>query len=308
MTRLRLGVALLLPPPVDSEVDGLRRALGDGALGRIPPHLTLVPPVNVRSGDLGTALATLRGAAAGAPAEGLTLTLGPVQTFAPASPVLYLGVDGDLEALAALRERVFRGPLLRTLTFPFVPHVTLADEAPADRLQAGLEALASYDRSVTFDRLHLLQEGPGRRWEPVADVAFGPPAIVGRGGLAVELVSSDMLDPEVTALLAESGLAESGLAATGISPPAPDGPRLVVTARREGAVAGAGMAWLGPDGGRIEVFVGLEYRGQGVGTHVLAAVEAAVRGQGWQCSRLISLGGPAAFYAARSAYSKAIEL
>ncbi len=53
----RLGVALLIPAPLDREIDGLRRAVGDGALGRIPPHLTLVPPVNVREDRLGEALA-----------------------------------------------------------------------------------------------------------------------------------------------------------------------------------------------------------------------------------------------------------
>ncbi len=64
MARVRLGVALLVPPPFDTEIDGLRRALGDGALGRIPAHLTLVPPVNVREERLGEALAALRRAAA----------------------------------------------------------------------------------------------------------------------------------------------------------------------------------------------------------------------------------------------------
>ena len=32
-------MALLLAPPIDAEVEGLRRAVGDGALGRIPAHL-----------------------------------------------------------------------------------------------------------------------------------------------------------------------------------------------------------------------------------------------------------------------------
>ena len=46
--RVRLGVVLLVPPPVAGEIDGLRRAVGDGALGKVAPHVTLVPPVNVR--------------------------------------------------------------------------------------------------------------------------------------------------------------------------------------------------------------------------------------------------------------------
>ena len=61
--RHRLGVVLLLDPPVATEVDGLRRALGDGALGRIAPHITLGPPVNVADRDLAGALAVVREAA-----------------------------------------------------------------------------------------------------------------------------------------------------------------------------------------------------------------------------------------------------
>ena len=44
MPRMRLGVALLVPAPQSDEIDGLRRALDDPVLGRVPAHLTLVPP------------------------------------------------------------------------------------------------------------------------------------------------------------------------------------------------------------------------------------------------------------------------
>ncbi|MDP1806482.1 MAG: 2'-5' RNA ligase family protein, partial [Acidimicrobiales bacterium] len=136
---MRLGVALLLRPPFDAEVDGMRRALGDGTLGRMPAHLTLVPPVNVREDRLGEALAVLRRAAAAT--RRFTLRLGPPATFLPDNPTLFLAVAGDVEAL---RNRVFVDPLARSLTWPFVPHVTLADEADPDRIAAALPALADY--------------------------------------------------------------------------------------------------------------------------------------------------------------------
>src|SRR5687768_1707749 len=116
MPRRRFGVALLIPPPLDREIDGLRRACGDGSLGRIPPHLTLVPPVNVREDAVDRALAVLRAAAASL--GGLTLSLGPAATFHPHTPVLYLAVGGDLERLARLRDEVFVAPLARRLTWP----------------------------------------------------------------------------------------------------------------------------------------------------------------------------------------------
>ena len=79
--RWRLGVVLLSPDAVAAEVDGLRRACGDGAIDRVPPHITLVPPVNVREDDVPAAVAVLRSAAARA--APLELTIGPVATFAP---------------------------------------------------------------------------------------------------------------------------------------------------------------------------------------------------------------------------------
>jgi 2'-5' RNA ligase len=170
MSRRRLGVVLLLPEPAATEVDGLRRALGDGSLGRIPAHLTLVPPVNVREDDMPGALGVLRQAAA--QTRPLDLRLGPATTFLPATPVVYLAVDGDVAALHALRGRVFHPPLERPLTLPFVPHVTLADDFDPNRIPAAVAALADYVVDVRFEAVHVLEEGRGRVWRPVADAPF----------------------------------------------------------------------------------------------------------------------------------------
>ncbi|HLY84198.1 MAG TPA: 2'-5' RNA ligase family protein, partial [Acidimicrobiales bacterium] len=210
MPRSRLGVALLVPSPVREEVNALRRAVGDPALDRVPAHLTLVPPVNVRAQSLPAALATLRRAAAAGPRH-LTLSLGPPATFLPANPVLYLEVGGDVDALVALRSRVLAGPLERPLTWPFVPHVTLADRAEPARIAAALASLDGYRALVTFDALQLLEErghSADRRWSPIADVALGPAAVVGRGGLALELVRSERLDPEASEVVSEQLKAE----------------------------------------------------------------------------------------------------
>jgi len=252
-----LGVALLVPPPRDAEVDGLRRALGDGSLGRIPAHLTLVPPVNVREDRLGEALAVLRRAAAAS--RPFMLSLGPPATFLPDNPTLYLAVADDV-AVRALRDRVFVDPLARSLTWPFVPHVTMADEADPDRIASALVALADYRIDVTVSRVHLLREGPGRIWTPIADAAFAAPAVIGRGGLPVELTVSEEIDPEVARL----------------------GPtRLVVTARVDGAVAGYAEGWCDKTVAHLSsLVVADDVRHLGVGNHLLTAFrsEAATRG------------------------------
>jgi len=301
-TTRRLGVALLLDPPVVDAVDGLRRAVGDPSIGRIPPHLTLVPPVNVRADQLPAALRRLRVAAAGQSGP-LRLTLGPPATFLPDNPVLYLEVGGDLEALRVLRDAVFVDPLQRSLSWPWIPHVTVADSADEARIVAALAALDRFAMVATIDRVVLLQERSGRVWQPLADAALGPRAVVGTGGLAVEIATGRLPDPEVVAMIAEAGAAPDECEEWG--GPAKDSPffPIVLAARREGDVVGAASAWRADDGGHVAVFVAPEVRGQGIGGMVLARIETAVAAAGWNCP-VLHAHGPAGFYEARSPSSR----
>jgi 2'-5' RNA ligase len=270
MPRHRLGVVLLLESPLADEVDGLRRACGDGSLGRIPAHVTLVPPVNVPADRLEEALAVLRVAAsATAPFE---VTVGPVATFHPVTPVLYLAVGGDGAAeLVRLRDRVFTGPLTRRLTHPFVPHVTLADGMAPERIDAACRALCDYRSAARFDRVHLLAERPGRVWEPLADAPFGAPAVVARGELAVELQATSLVAPDAAAFLQAVGCP----GAVPVPSPAPaPGPRrpLVVTARRSGRVVGVAAGAIDAGTPTLEVVVvDPACRGEGVGDHLVDA-------------------------------------
>jgi 2'-5' RNA ligase len=295
MAKHRLGVVLLLPPPVSFEVDGLRRALGDGALGRVPPHITLVPPVNVRADRLDEALAVLRaGAAATRPFH---LLLNRPASFLPDNPVLFLEVGGDVTELRALRDRVFRGPLDRPLTWPFVPHVTLADDAPPERIHAALAALADYRASITLERVHLLEEGPDRVWSVVADAAFETPAVIGRGGLPIELTVSERLAPD----------AERWAAAEWPEIETAEGP-LAITARRDGEIVGVARGRIEGDRAHLsELLVGAAHRGEGIGSHLLAAFEwrAAQAGCRAVTLRTEAGGRSEAFYVARGWYPEA---
>lgn len=315
MARRRLGVALLLDPPLADEVDGLRRALGAGALARISPHVTLVPPVNVAEDDLPATLARIRdgAAAAGGP---LRLTLGPPGSFLPRNNVLYLAVGGDLDALARVRAAVFADPLARREEHPFVPHMTVAEGADPDRITAALGVLADYRADFEADRVVLLEavRGPaGRRWLPLGDAVMEPRHIVGRGGLPLELTLGRHLDPEAAALLRSLPAADAaefnarravtyGGAARievrqGRVPPArvpsagvpPAGEEagaeigvrhgpwpLVVVARRAEGVVGVGAAWWSAERPHRAVAVAADVRGQGIGSHIRARLTAAL--------------------------------
>jgi 2'-5' RNA ligase/GNAT superfamily N-acetyltransferase len=272
MARQRLGVVLLVPQPLAAQIDGVRRALGDGARERIGPHVTLVPPVNVPERDLQGALAMVRRAAAAvAP---ITLTLGPVASFAPVNPTAYLRVDGaadQLAALLALRAGCLSGPLERTVQHEFVPHVTVADEITDARLEHAVGALVDFASDVTFDRVRVMQEQPGRIWAPIADAPLGTgPSVVGRGSLPLELQVSGRPDLEAAALLA-------------VDTDQPGVP-FAVTARREGVVVAAAWGWTA--NGWLEVadlVVAAAHRGQGIGRHLVAAVEDVAQRR--QCQR-----------------------
>ncbi len=262
-------MALLLPTTVAAEVDGLRRALGSATRARIAPHVTLVPPVNVRPDAVADGLRVLRDAAAGC--DGLRLRLGPPTTFAPTTPTIHLAVvDLDDGPLGELRRRLVDGPFARPPTRPFVPHVTLDDDVGPGRLEASMTALADYVVEVAVDRVHLLEqqrgEGGRRRWVPIADAPFGPRRVVGRGGVELELTVTRLVDPDAAGLLAEVGLDA-----------ARDGPdTVVVTARRRGEVVGV------VHGRRVEappaaptVVVAEAHRGQGIAGRLLDAFDHA---------------------------------
>lgn len=307
-SRRRLGVALVLDPPLSDEVEGLRRALGDPSLGRVPPHLTLVPPVNVRTSELSDALEVLREAAARQPGA-LRITLGPPATFLPDNPVLFLDVGGDIERLRDLRDALFKAPLERPLSWPWVPHVTLADGIDEDRIAAALASLDRFASLADFDRVVILEESRGRLWTPLADARLGPPVVVGTGGLAVRITQGRLLDPlligglgddeEIKSLLAAwTDVASTDAAWTDVDrAPA----QIVLTAQRRGQLLGTAVIRRDPLGARAAVFVLPDARREGTGGHLLAQLESAALEAGWELPFVIG-EGPPGFYESRSAW------
>jgi len=215
-------------------------------MARIAPHLTLVPPVNV--GDVDGAVRVMRAAAHAT--KPFTVTLGPVATFLPDNPVAYLAVGAGADDVVALRDRVFQPPLARTLTWPYVPHVTLADGVDPERVAATPAVLEPYRRDVHIRAVHLLEER-GRVWEVLEAFPLGAPIVVGRGGDPVELEVYEV-DGDV-----------------------------VIAARRDDTLVGTAhggvrnaYAWL------TAIEVREDRRRQGIGSHLLAAFQSWAAGAG----------------------------
>lgn len=260
-------MALLLPPRVADEVDGLRRAFG-ADIGYIPPHITIVPPVNLSDDAVIAALATMRAAAASV--DGLELELGPFDTFLPTNPVLFLSVGGDVDSLAKLRVACNSGPLEREESRPFVPHVTVTRGLRPDDDAAVRRLLPDYRVSVSIDRLHMLvqvvTDERGRHWVSTADVELAPRHTIGAGGMQIDMAVSEQADPEVRRVLAEHD----------VSAPADQGAAVccVVTCRHQDHVVGVAWARVaGPAATLGDVFIPDDWRRLGIGSHLLATLE-----------------------------------
>ncbi|MCU1484370.1 MAG: 2,5 ligase family [Actinomycetia bacterium] len=270
---------LLLPPPVGAEVDVLRRALGADDVDRLASHLTLVPPVNVRDDDMDSALDLLRDAAERT--SPFLLKLGPPRTFLPTNPVLFLEVGGDVAPVDKVRDKVFRPPLERNLTWPFHPHVTLLDNGDEAKIRAAVDALADVRFECVIDRLHLLRESNDegvRSWHSIAEARFGGPSIVGRGGLELELDVTDRLSLDAATWSDRAWAAHDDRHDGGPWPKVP----LAVTARRDGRIVGTVDGDTRPNGEAYlaHVIVSPDVRGEGVGAHLVAAFSSAAAERG----------------------------
>jgi 2'-5' RNA ligase len=299
MPRQRLGVVLLIPPPIGTEIDALRKAVGDDDIGRIAPHITLVPPVNVRDDDIEAAVAVVHAAAQGtAP---LRLTLGPVTTFAPESPTIHLAVGGDVDALTGLRDAVFTAPLERSLTHPFVPHVTLVEESP--RIDDAVRALADYRAEVVIDRVHLMRESRDdehhRIWRPMADAPLGDRrAVVGRGGLELELTPAGQLPVDAQRWTDEQWSAFDVERYGEVRRP---NEPIGIVARRDGEIVATAHGDVRRATGEAYLeglMVRGDVRSEGIGVHVVAAFAslAADRGATYLTLRTQAEGRSRAFY------------
>lgn len=281
--KARYAVALVVGEPLRSEINGLRRATG-GSITRIEPHITLVPPINLRNERLPKVLAHLRDGATLIKSH-LTLDIGPVESFYPVNRVLYLVVQLTSE-LVRLQSYLNQGPLKRRGSAthsiarserPFVPHITLnnrfghenlphqSNNQPGDagtQIRGAIGTLASYQSTTSFLFLSLLCfDTETKVWRTVADAAFGRRVVIGQGGLGLEITTSTVVDPETQVWLAGLHLKTDFDAAT-----VGNQPHLVITARRENQVAGVAIMAKQDTVGWLEfILVDPSKRRQGIG-------------------------------------------
>jgi 2'-5' RNA ligase len=166
-----VGVAIPIPDPYGRALQRRRESFGDPLAGSIPTHVTLIPPVRVADTVLPEIEWHLRAVAA--EERPFPIMLRGTGTFRPISPVVFVSLAIGISECENLELRVRRGPLRRTPSFPYHPHVTVAHHLPDDLLDRAFKELSEYEAEFPVWGFSLYEHGLDGVWRPRRDFAFG---------------------------------------------------------------------------------------------------------------------------------------
>jgi len=170
--RTAIGVAIDIPEPWCGELTRHRAAAGDPAAGSIPAHLTLLGPTEVDVADLPVIEHHLGRVAAAHPP--FVLRLRGTGSFRPLTEVVYVAVAGGVDECAGLATAVRELPLVdQAPRYPYHPHVTVAQDVPAEALDMVLADLAGFAATFVVDRFTLFEHDGEIRWRPRTRFALG---------------------------------------------------------------------------------------------------------------------------------------
>jgi 2'-5' RNA ligase len=171
--RVTLGVAVAVPEPFAQALRDGRARTGDPAATAVPPHVTVVPPVQVPPERVAEVVEHVRRVAAGlAP---FVVTLVGTGTFRPVSDVVFVQVVDGARACDRLQEQVRTGPLERQLGFPYHPHVTVAHDVAPEALDAVQGQLADFRAAFDVEAVSVYRCGADGVWRVLAEVPLAAP-------------------------------------------------------------------------------------------------------------------------------------
>jgi 2'-5' RNA ligase len=157
-----IGVVVPVPEPWAQLLVDWRRKVGDPLANLVPPHVTLLPPTEVpadRREEISAHLATV---ARAHPA--FDMHLAGTGTFRPVSDVVFVTVARGIGNCELIAEDVRRGPLARTLSFPYHPHVTVAHDVPVDMLELAYSGLSDLSAQFRVDRITEFEQTESGLW------------------------------------------------------------------------------------------------------------------------------------------------
>ncbi|MCW2615935.1 MAG: Phosphoesterase [Frankiales bacterium] len=177
MARRDFGVAVGIPEPWGSELQGWRERLGDPNASGIPPHVTLLPPTALHDDDIHAVEEHLRLIAESE--RPFPIHLRGTGTFRPVSPVVFVTLATGIADCERVQAKVRSGPLQRELGFPYHPHVTVAHDLPPEALDEAFDSLAGFEARFSVWGFTLFEQDRAGVWRPQRDFPFGPGGLPG---------------------------------------------------------------------------------------------------------------------------------
>ena len=169
-----LGIVVPIPEPWAQLLVDWRSKVGDPQASLVPPHVTLLPPTEVPVADRTAISGHLAEVARCHPP--FEMHLSGTGTFAPVSDVVFVTVAKGIGNCELLATDVRRGPLARSLAFPYHPHVTVAHDVAADMLELAYSGLADLSASFFVESFTEFEQTAGGSWEIAREYRLtGPP-------------------------------------------------------------------------------------------------------------------------------------
>ena len=157
-----LGIVVPIPEPWAQLLVDWRSKVGDPQASLVPPHVTLLPPTEVAVADRAAISAHLAEVARCHPP--FEMHLSGTGTFSPVSEVVFVTVAKGIGNCELLATDVRQGPLARTLSFPYHPHVTVAHDVPADMLELAYSGLSDLSAAFPVDSFTEFEQTPAGDW------------------------------------------------------------------------------------------------------------------------------------------------
>jgi len=157
-----IGVAIEIPEPWGTQIQDYRESIGDPMAELIPPHITLVPPVDIPAALMRDIALHLENAAA--MLEPFKVHLSGTATFRPVSSVVFIALTEGISGCERLERAVRQGPLGVDLTFPYHPHVTVAHELPDEVLDRATSDLRGFDATFVVEHFTLYIHDEAQEW------------------------------------------------------------------------------------------------------------------------------------------------
>jgi 2'-5' RNA ligase len=168
----RIGVAIDIPEPWGEQLTRRRAEAGDPQAEYTPAHVTLLGPTEVATGALSAVERHLEKVAAAQ--QPFTIHLRGTGTFRPVTEVVFVTLAVGISECELLAEAITSSDDVdRDSRFPYHPHVTVAQDVPAEQLDAVFDDLAGFSAKFHVTSFTLFTHGGEGPWRRRRDFPLG---------------------------------------------------------------------------------------------------------------------------------------